>query len=74
MSVVGDAPSESVCRNWFANTTVEALKKATKEELMLVKGIGQKTIEKIMAALSAEPSAPEVSDEAAPEAPAEDPQ
>ena len=55
-SLDGVGPKTAKALEEAGYKTVEALKKATKEELMLVKGIGEKTIEKIMTALHAEES------------------
>ena len=59
-SITGVGPKTAKALQDAGYKTVEDLKKATKEELMLVKGIGQKTIEKILAALGSEAAAPEL--------------
>ena len=77
-SIDGVGPKTAKALEEAGYKTVADLKKATKEELVLVKGIGQKTIEKIMAALGsgAAPAENETQDEApsAGEGPAGDPQ
>ena len=50
-SLEGIGPKTAEALSAAGFKTLEDLKKATKEELMAVKGVGQKTVEKIMASL-----------------------
>jgi len=50
-SLEGIGPKTAVALVAAGYNTIEELRKATKEELMNVKGVGQKTVEKILASL-----------------------
>ncbi len=50
-SLEGVGPKTAQALMAAGYTTIEGLRKATKEELMAVKGVGQKTVEKILASL-----------------------
>ena len=78
-SIDGIGPKTAKTLEEAGYKTVEDLKKATKAELMQVKGIGQKTIEKIMTALGSASVQPEsvvdeIAEPASEEAPEETPQ